>query len=635
MLQPVSDEEIAFAEGILLPPGRHFDDERIQFIKNLTTCDLQAVPGSGKTTILLAKLLILEKRLPLESGQGVVVISHTNTAVDEIKARLKPYCTKIFTYPNFIGTIQTFVDDYLAIPYYISKHGHRPVRIDNEIYAERISRYRLHPTAAGWVNRRQDPTQFLNDLRFNSNDDLVLGMSGGNIGVGNATPTYQNLLRLKNFLMESGYLHFDDAYYLANKYIIEYPKAVELIRKRFLCVFVDEMQDMEPHQYNILETLFAGGAGENIYQRIGDRNQAIYNGFSTQETNWQDRANVLNLNGSHRLSPRTAAVVQPFGVFANNPILGLYGSQLQPHLLVFDTGRARNVLPRFGDLVAGYIADGTIAADYKYPVKAIGWVGKSSEGGQSLFIPDYYEPYSKDNKAIKIDHHNIISYLVFSDPNSCTLHNVRQNILNAILRILREEGIKANVRDYTKTSFTKDLRESHDALYNQLNMKLYRWSIGIIKGEVNNVHVDIQAFLPGFLLNWKQHERLSPGSVEFLTSADIGVQEGAQELPTNFYRHGDLNIEVTTVHSVKGQTHTATLYMETKFHNYESEKCLNQLLGQSALNIAGQRARAASKLMYVGLSRPTDLLCLAIARERIEAHLPALEGLGWRIVNVN
>lgn len=54
----ISDEEIQYAEQMLLPSGKTFDDERRIFIRNFNTIDLQAVPGSGKTTVLLAKLLI-------------------------------------------------------------------------------------------------------------------------------------------------------------------------------------------------------------------------------------------------------------------------------------------------------------------------------------------------------------------------------------------------------------------------------------------------------------------------------------------------------------------------------------------------------------------------------------------------
>ena len=117
----VTKEDIEFAESILLPTGMTFIDdekERINFISNFDTNDLNAVPGSGKTTALLAKLLILEKNLHFSDGSGVLVLSHTNAAVDEITRKIGPYCPKLFAYPNFVGTIQSFVNCMLAIPLY-------------------------------------------------------------------------------------------------------------------------------------------------------------------------------------------------------------------------------------------------------------------------------------------------------------------------------------------------------------------------------------------------------------------------------------------------------------------------------------------------------------------------------------
>ncbi len=64
----ISDSDIAYAEGMLLPPGCVFDDERRAFIRELSSCDVLACPGSGKTTALLAKLLILSKKMPFSAA---------------------------------------------------------------------------------------------------------------------------------------------------------------------------------------------------------------------------------------------------------------------------------------------------------------------------------------------------------------------------------------------------------------------------------------------------------------------------------------------------------------------------------------------------------------------------------------
>ena len=48
----------------------------------------------------------------------------------------------------------------------------------------------------------------------------------------------------------------------------------------------------------------------------------------------------------------------------------------------------------------------------------------------------------------------------------------------------------------------------------------------------------------------------------------------------NVYKDGDIEIEVATVHSVKGETHAATLFLETKNYKYESEHFGAQLNGE-------------------------------------------------------
>lgn len=110
----VTDEEIRIAHDILLKDNRPFDDARVNIIKEDSSCYVQACPGSGKTTALLAKLIILANRLPMADGKGVCVLTHTNVAIDEIKAKVGSKANILFNYPNFFGTIQTFLHKYVA-----------------------------------------------------------------------------------------------------------------------------------------------------------------------------------------------------------------------------------------------------------------------------------------------------------------------------------------------------------------------------------------------------------------------------------------------------------------------------------------------------------------------------------------
>nr|WP_289645044.1 UvrD-helicase domain-containing protein [Maribacter aestuarii] len=230
----ITDEDITYSESILLKETQKFDDERVDFIKNFDTLDLQAVPGSGKTTVLLAKLLILERYMPLKKNRGVLVLSHTNVAIDEITERIGKHCPKLFSFPNFIGTIQSFVDQFLAIPYYNTIVKKKPYRIDNEIYDEQIEKYSLPYGANNWVNQKRDPLKFLKDLRLDENSLLTSGVNKNaeDFELKNPeTPTYKALVKMKKTILTRGYLHFDDAYLLAFKSLNDYPKLKKFFKK--------------------------------------------------------------------------------------------------------------------------------------------------------------------------------------------------------------------------------------------------------------------------------------------------------------------------------------------------------------------------------------------------------------------
>ena len=82
------EEDFLYAQKLLLKEGQYFNDERKIFICDFeNSFDVQAVPWSGKTTALLAKLIILEKNINKLEG-GVLILSHTNKAIDNIKNRL-------------------------------------------------------------------------------------------------------------------------------------------------------------------------------------------------------------------------------------------------------------------------------------------------------------------------------------------------------------------------------------------------------------------------------------------------------------------------------------------------------------------------------------------------------------------
>lgn len=678
----ISDDDIRYAEKILLSDGKEFDDERKAFIRNLSTIDLQAVPGSGKTTALLAKLLIIERKLPFPDGSGVLVISHTNAAVDEIKEKIQKHCPKLFSYPNFIGTIQSFVDEFLAIPFYISKFKKKPIRIDNEIYNEKIKscldkiwlhRFNLSQEVNNKVAHIKNNNealfynfrfQFSNEIQLvkKLNDDILeIKKPRGNTRPQNyrdytqqeKQDVYNWFLEFKKVILKSGILHFDDAYFLADVYLNKITAIKNILQKRFAYVFVDEMQDMDTHQYNLLEkTFYDDGNGVSIIQRIGDKNQAIYHSSNSVKTVevWQLRANpenILNLIGSQRLSKPIADVVKKFALYndANFDIIGLNECDIKPHILVFETETIASIIPCFAQIVKKYKENSRLKSkrDFK-DIKVVCWNTDWKEDETSrndatkLRLEDFYKGFKKEKGKPKQDYNNLKSYLLYYEKRQ-TLEPVRKNVLNAFLKILRLENINTtDDRPYTKKKLIDVIREKDiekgNKKYDELNFNLYNWAIGIIREKTNEVWEGIKAYVPTLL---EMFDKTISNSSDFINNDNVEIlPENAEVLAiTNHYREEEFEIEITSVHAVKGQTHCATLYLESCYQGkHESERLSTQFLGNS-FNDTKVHHKSSVKMAYVGFSRPTDLLCIAIHKDRFDKFLRDINIEEWEIINVS
>lgn len=91
------------------------------------------------------------------------------------------------------------------------------------------------------------------------------------------------------------------------------------------------------------------------------------------------------------------------------------------------------------------------------------------------------------------------------------------------------------------------------------------------------------------------------------------------------------------MHSIKGQTHTATLYLESSYQrdpSYESQRLSPQFKGTALTSTAGIRVKESAKMAYVGLSRPTHLLCFAVHKDRFEESLADIDPSKWKIVKL-
>lgn len=128
--------------------GYDFSDEPQQrFLSCVESCDVQAAPGNGKTSLLVAKLALLSRTWSSRS-RGVCVISHTNAAREELERKLEKHKTgsMFLSYPHFVGTVTAFIDQFIALPY-MRGLGWHVKRIDDDVFASAaLGRFMKKPT---------------------------------------------------------------------------------------------------------------------------------------------------------------------------------------------------------------------------------------------------------------------------------------------------------------------------------------------------------------------------------------------------------------------------------------------------------------------------------------------------------
>ncbi|CAG8866160.1 hypothetical protein [Pseudomonas fluorescens] len=123
----------------------------------------------------------------------------------------------------------------------------------------------------------------------------------------------------------------------------------------------------------------------------------------------------------------------------------------------------------------------------------------------------------------------------------------------------------------------------------------------------------------------------------------VDVEPEVPRKTINTYRSeegGDnpVDVQLASMHSVKGKTHSATLIVETFSGQCFLEMMLPWLEGKPLVKKEHKVTyRKNRMLMYVGMTRPTHLLCLAIRSSALgegEARAvrkAALEAQGWVI----
>ena len=229
---------------------------------------LLAVPGSGKTTVLVTRLgyMLYCKQIRPEN---ILTVTYTVAATKDMKARFVRFFGEEHADKLTFRTINGLCA--VVIRYYAGKKGAQPFALaDDDARLNAVIRELISKGGGGYppdqqVKEARTCIAFCKNMMFSDAEveaQKVDGMDFPAVYKG-----YQAFL-LKNRLMD-----FDDQMVFTYRIFRQYPDILAHFQRRWPFLCVDEAQDTSKIQHAILRLLAA--KSRNIFM-VGDEDQSIY-----------------------------------------------------------------------------------------------------------------------------------------------------------------------------------------------------------------------------------------------------------------------------------------------------------------------------------------------------------------------
>jgi DNA helicase II / ATP-dependent DNA helicase PcrA len=282
---------------------------------------LSACPGSGKTRVILAKLLSLADRV-VDTPRFIGCITYTNAAVDEIESRLRTYASAASAEKCEIATIHSFCLHFILKPYcWLVPEIPAGFKVLTREAREFEQIVRAVEDAIG------RPITF---RTYDDYDSLSLDADGQPTGDGvtSGIVTEETANLYWEAVRNRGYLDFAMILYYSLLILKQYEFVGRGIAARFEWLLIDEFQDTTDVQLEIFRGLHRHL--DTTFFMVGDRNQSIMSFAGARPDLADDFAETIEaecglaLTGNFRSAPQIVAVADQ--LIHTNPAMHSVGS---------------------------------------------------------------------------------------------------------------------------------------------------------------------------------------------------------------------------------------------------------------------------------------------------------------------
>ena len=647
------------------------DEPRRAFLKHRSTVDVSACPGSGKTTLIVAKLAILAQKWPHRT-RGICVLSHTNVAREEIERRLGNTVVgqRLLSYPHFVDTIHGFVNRFLALPWLYSNDYPSPTIDDNvtTAYRRRVLGTKGYWSVHSFLTKKYSGFE---KLRI-CGRDLSFGVGGKPFPAKATSQSFLHAKRAIETTAQAGYFCYDEMFVWADALLEDQVDLPVWLTKRFPLVILDEMQDTFEQQTALLDRVFPRESDALVVQRVGDPNQQIFD-LSERASDLPssypdlDQARCLSLPNSYRFGPEIAALASPFAVqpVGTDGLCGIGpkrdGVPVEPcghAVFIFPDTSTDGVLDAYGKHALAVLGSELVTQG---PVAAVGHIHqpdvevRPGHGYYPKTIGHYWHGYTAETSPKNPQPSTLAQYVRAAQSlvaDGRVLSSGVEKIAGGILELARRIGDLGDLKRKARTHRTllSGLAKDRADLFAYRDvLKLFLVDKAILSKATWPSYLDRLRKISDALCEGNTDASKSGGFMSWpQNDGALATADGATktEAAVNTYRVTDGNhsvdIRLGTVHSVKGQSHVATLLLSTNWYKAHSSKRMMPWLLGKKVNGTGAKKQDTQRLLnsYVAMTRPSHLLCIAVPRlalggdTMIDGNIEMLRSRGWRVAEI-
>ncbi|MCW3476378.1 UvrD-helicase domain-containing protein [Limobrevibacterium gyesilva] len=625
------------------------DPSQTDFLANTEPCDVQAAPGNGKTTLLAAKLALLSRNW-ITRRQGVCVMSHTNAARTEVEDQIAkhPTAARLMAYPHFTGTVTAFINQYLALPY-LRGLGWSVRQIDNDAFAAEALRCypsfwaleeqakRASMTVEKWVTDLDLDPDFDDDGA--TPESLMVrrrkGQHGADTNCGKA------LAKLKATMVKRGLYRYADMTALAWRALRANPALSDRLRARFPLVILDEAQDTHGEQLKLLEHLFR--REDTAFQRLGDSNQTLYEDDSVAPAYWTPGVRCIPLDTSRRFGGEIAGFASRLTVRKAQTIVGIGTRPASRVMFLFDEATIGNVLGAFAEEVRAHWGSTCGTRDIWAVASRHTLAGQNGVWRPKSLV-DYHPAYRSEGGLVAK------SNLLCRQLQKATVHyaaarppaEVGEMLAVGVASLVRAYGWKApNERPIAAHNVWATLAQRDLALPRKVRRLLRDH---VLAGDAAWEEAAWLTFLGEFLPLFGPHPVDAVDAIaEFCgfvaeQKADLAVPDRRS---TQQVQLSDVTLRLGSIHSVKGKSVDGILVVESEVWKGRraDEKCVDlttalpRAFGVTDQPFTGVGLTAATNV-FVAVTRPRELLGLALRKSEAAALIGPAEEQGWKLVDL-